>query len=392
MPRIISVFGVQPLRIGGTETFARELSRQLAESGWQSVLCFQTEPPESVKDFLRAPNVHLEAEESLTTSNFQSLGDLRRLLQLYRPDILHLHFTGFLGLFPWLARLMAVKQIFFTDHSSRPVGHIASPAARWKRGLTRLINAPLTKVICVSQYGYDCMTTLDVLHRSRYELVYNGVDLSRVIPDPELGARFRRRYSIPDGSPVVTQISWIIPEKGIPELLETARLVVTQEPRVRFIIVGEGPYRQQYMQRAEAMGLSEQVIWTGLIEDPFAAGVFDAADVVCQLSRWEEVFGWMIAEAMAYGKPVVATRVGGIPELIDDGITGFLVDRGDSNTAAKRVLKLIEDKELRESVGQNGRDKTHAKFNLKTNVAQLIQLYRNEGRPHGSQNIRGSEK
>ena len=68
--------------------------------------------------------------------------------------------------------------------------------------------------------------------------------------------------------------------------------------------MGEGEHRQSFMHRAEGLGLARNITWTGLVEDPFKAGVYDAADIVCQLSAWEELFGWMIAEAMAYGKPL----------------------------------------------------------------------------------------
>ncbi len=242
--------------------------------------------------------------------------------------------------------------------------------------LVRLINYPLTKVICVSQYGYRCMTALDVLPRERYELVYNGVDLSRVVLDSSRAADFRRRFAISDEKKIVLQISWIIPEKGIGDLLEVARIVHLQTNDVQFVIAGEGPYRRQYMRQAEEMGLAESITWTGLVKDPFREGLFDAADVVCQLSRWEEVFGWMIAEAMAYGKPVVATRVGGIPEVVDEGETGFLVSRGDLTIVAERVLSLSKDGALCESLGQSGRRKTEARFNLKRNVRQLMNVYR----------------
>src|SRR5256886_9318007 len=117
------------------------------------------------------------------------------------------------------------------------------------------------------------------------------------------------------------------------------------------------------------MGLEDHVTWTGMIEDPFGEGVFDAADVVCQLSRWEEVFGWMIAEAMAHGKPVVATRVGGIPELIVEGVSGFLVNRGDTEAMSKRVLQLLNDDDARGRMGKLGREIVQAKFDLRTNVA-----------------------
>ncbi len=372
---MISVFGVEPFRVGGTEMFARELSSQLGARGWKSVVCFLSEPAAEVRSFLETANVKIEVIERSTESTPRSLRCLGRIVRAYRPEILHLHFTGFVGLYPWLAKLLSVKQVYFTDHSSRPAGYLPARAPVWKRGLVRLINHPITKVICVSQYGYRCMSTLDLLPRDRYELIYNGVDLSRVASDPGRGATFRRRYSIAEDCILVLQVSWIIPEKGIPALLATARLVIANDPTVRFVVVGEGPFRQQYMRTAREMGLSERVIWTGLLEDPFGQGAFDAADIVCQLSSWEEVFGWMIAEGMAYGKPVVASRVGGIPELVADEVSGFLVERGDSETAAKRILELVGDSDLREQMGRAGSEIAAQRFSLRKNVAELIETY-----------------
>lgn len=375
MPTVVSVFGVQPLRIGGTETFARELSVQLGRQGWRSVLCFETEPPADVAEFLRLPNVSIEVLKDPTDFNWTATRQLANILRRYRADILHLHFTGFIGAYPWLAQLLSVGKVFFTDHSSRTANYLPARAPFWKRSLVQLINYPITKVICVSKYGCHCAKTLDLLPANRYELVYNGVDLSRVGADSGRAAQFRRRFNIFDNRKIVLQVSWVIPEKGITDLLEVARIVSSRRPDAQFVIVGDGPYRERYTEQANEMGLRENVTWTGLMKDPFGEGVYDAADVVCQLSRWEEVFGWMIAEAMAFGKPVVATRVGGIPELIDEGKTGFLVNRGDVNTAAERVLRLLEDAELRQTLGGAGRLKTEEKFNLQRNVGELIRVY-----------------
>jgi glycosyltransferase involved in cell wall biosynthesis len=374
MPTLVSVFGVAPQRIGGTETFARELSAQLGERGWQSVLCFLSEPTEEVRRFLALPNISLDIFSESTNGDRRE-NKLSRIVGRYHPDILHLHFTGFLSLYPWQARVRSVNKVFFTDHHSRPSGYVAARAPIWKRAAARLINRPLTKVISVSNYGYRCMTTADLLPQDRFELIYNGVDLSRVSCDPRRAEEFRRRHSIPADRAIVVQVSWIIPEKGIADLLETAQLVVARNQKVQFVIVGEGAYRDQYTRDATAMGLGDHVTWTGMSRDPFGEGVFDAADVVCQMSLWEEVFGWMIAEAMAHGKPVVATRVGGIPELIADGVSGYLVNRGDAEAASTRVLELLSDSKLRASMGQAARETVFAKFDLRKNVAQLMRAY-----------------
>jgi len=375
MQTVVSVFGVKPFRIGGTETFARELSLQLHNRGWQSVLCFLKEPPEHVRRFLDLPNVSLEVLDNSTDLNWGATAGLARIVRRHQPQILHLHFTGFLGLYPWLAWLLSVRQIFFTDHTSRPAGYLPRRAPFWKRSLARIINWPVSKVICVSQYGQRCLTTLDLLPIERHELVYNAVDLSRVSETTNAAADFKKRYGIPDDRFVVVQVSWMIPEKGIPELLRTARILLSTNPRVHFVLVGEGAYREKFMNDAAALGIAEHVTWTGLIQDPFSEGVYESADTVCQLSEWEELFGWMIAEAMAYGKPIVATNVGGIPELVNDGVSGFLVERGDPVTAAERLDRLAADPDLRRKLGEAGRAFVAEKFDLKRNVAQLLNLY-----------------
>jgi glycosyltransferase involved in cell wall biosynthesis len=375
MPTLVSVFGVEPRRIGGTETFARELSVQLGERGWKSVLCFLSAPTEEVRRFLDLPNTSLGIYASAKDGSLKTGRSLAGITRGHRPDILHLHYTGFLNFYSWIARLQSVKQVFFTDHHSRSAGYVPGRAPLWKRSAARFINGPLTRVISVSNYGYECMTAFDLLPRSRFEMIYNGVDLTRVKTDPQRAADFRRRYSIPAERAIVTQVSWIIPEKGITDFLETARLVTQQNRNVQFVLVGDGAYREQYMKDAAAMGIEDRVTWTGMVEDPFGEGVFAAADVVCQFSRWEEVFGWMIAEAMAHGKPVVATRVGGIPELITDGVTGHLVDRGDTKAMSASILKLLADPALRARMGQAGRDTVSDKFDLRKNVAQLISSY-----------------
>jgi glycosyltransferase involved in cell wall biosynthesis len=219
------------------------------------------------------------------------------------------------------------------------------------------------------------MVDLNLLPVDRFQMIYNGVDLSRVHTNHERGKAFRKKFGIPDDKYVIVQVSWIIPEKGISELLQTAKLVIDRNQDVFFVIVGEGVYRTQYMREAESLGIERNIRWTGLVKDPFDEGVFEAADVVCQLSNWEEVFGWMIAEGMAHAKPIVATSVGGIPELIKNGESGFLVARGDVTPTATALLTLLSDPALRRRFGDCGRWIVQEKFNLKTNVAQLMKTY-----------------
>lgn len=372
--RVLSVFGIDPFRIGSNEAFARELSRQLSRHGWESILCFLAEPPDAVCHFLQAPNVSFEVLERPWEINWNAARGLLRVLRRWRPEIVHSHFTGLVSLCPWLSRLAGVKKTFFTDHASHEEAYIPRRAPGWKRVAVRGINWPLSGAVSVSEYGCRCLKTLDLLPAEKLRRIYNGVDLP-LVERSGSAVSFRRKYGIPEGRSLVVQVSWIRPEKGLGAMLEAVRRVIAVEPEVHFAIAGEGDFRAQYMRQTREMGLADHVTWTGLIENPFAEGVYAAADIVCQPSRWEEVFGWVIAEAMAFGKPVVATRVGGIPELVEDGVNGFLTDRGDNSALSGKILLLLKDPALRERMGRAGRFKAEQDFDLRNNVGRLLDWY-----------------
>jgi len=206
-------------------------------------------------------------------------------------------------------------------------------------------------------------------------MIYNSADISRSSATGEQAESFRAKHSIPQDRVVVTQVSWIIPEKGIGDLLAAARLAVTKNPNIHFVFVGEGVHREDFIRQAADLGIQDHVTWTGQVDDPLTEGVYAAADIVCQVSRWEEVFGYVIAEAMACGKPLIGTNVGGIPELVRDGETGFVVRRGDTEAIATRILQLASDSQLRSQMGRAGRRSVERNFDLGQNVERVLQLY-----------------
>jgi glycosyltransferase involved in cell wall biosynthesis len=170
-------------------------------------------------------------------------------------------------------------------------------------------------------------------------------------------------------------VSWLIPEKGLDDLLLAARDVIAAEPKAQFLLVGEGAHRANLERTCGELGIAGHVTFTGSVQDPLAEGVYTASDVVCQMSRWEEVFGYVNAEAMAACKPLVGTRVGGIPEVIEDGVSGFLVPRRDPAAAAAKILALLKDPELRRRMGAAGRKMVERRFSHKANIAQVVRLY-----------------
>jgi glycosyltransferase involved in cell wall biosynthesis len=369
---VMSIFDVVPKRIGGIETFARELSSQLASAGWRSVLCFRREPAESVRRFLEVPGIAIEAAPEIHDLNWAAYRRVAQLLRRYRPDVLHLSFVGLVSLYPWLARCCSVRRVFLTDQASRPEGYASARSVWWKRAIGRGLTWPVSRVIAVS----DCVARFDqalgLVRSGNVARIYNAVDLTRPLGD---GRMFRGKYSIPENRAVVLGVSWMIPEKGILDLLDAAKLVLSSNPGVHFVMVGEGACHPQCMEYAAQTGIADHVTWTGLVEDPVAEGVYGAADVVCQLSRWQEAFGFVIAEAMACRKPVIGTSVGGIPEVVGDGTAGFLVPPRQPAAAAQRILQLLGDASLRRRMGDAGRARVEELFDLRRTVAELIALY-----------------
>jgi len=375
MKTVLNVFGFPPPRLGGSESHAREISRQLGIHGWKSVLSFLSPPSEEVRKFLDLPNVIIEVLEGVHNTAWRPAVGLATLLRKHRPAILHLNYTGFLSVYPWLAKMYQVEKVFFTDQTSRPANFVAVPRPLRTRVITRFLNAPLTKVVCVSEYGRRCLTGLDVLPPSRFQTIYNSVDVNRADEGQKNGTLFRRRHSIPDGRRIVAQLSWMIPEKGIEDLIDSAKLLLAKDANVHFVLVGDGPCKNEFMRKAVDLGVANHATFAGMMHDPMGEGVYAATDVVCQLSRWEEAFGFTIAEAMASRRPVVATRVGGIPELVEDGKTGYLVERGDRTAVVSRLLELLNNPALRRQMGCGGRTVAETRFELRKNTGQLLKLY-----------------
>jgi len=375
-PTVVVVFGIAPTRIGGVEVFTRELARQLEPLGVKLVAVFSAHPQGAVADYLRAPNLSVEAILDLETSIIGPLAPLAKLLRRTRARILHLHFVNFISGFPWLARACGVDQVYFTAHSSNPPGYQARRAPAWKRSLVRGINAPLSKVFCVSEYIRRSLVELDVLPAERFQLNYDAIATPDLSCAAQRGAEFRARFGIPADSELITQVSWIIPEKGIPELLQAAQIILGQRPRTHFAMVGSGAFEADFKRRAEALGISHAVTWTGLLKNPMEEGVYAATDIFCLASQWEEAFGFVLAEAMSFEKPAVATAVGGIPEVVQDGVTGLLSPVGDSKALAGQLLRLLENPQMRRQMGQAGRLAVESKFNLPANVAELLTHYR----------------
>jgi glycosyltransferase involved in cell wall biosynthesis len=374
-PKVLLIIGTSANRIGGLELFVHETGLQLRDRGVETIAAFNAEPTAAVQRYLASAGVTIEPLEDLTDGTWHENTGVRSLLKKYRPKIVHWHFLNALSPYPWLSWWYGAKQVFFTNHASYPEGYSPTPVPVWKRLTARLINFHLTGIICPSEYAKNATAASGKLAASRIHRIYNAASLPSLKDTTERSQKFRRTYGIPENAPVVLQVSWLIPEKGLEDLLQAAKLVFAQYPEARFVITGEGRDEAKLKNLAADLGIAKSVIWTGFLESPTESGLYDAADIVCQLSRWEETFGYVNTEAMSFAKPVVATSVGGIPEVVTHEKTGLLSPRRDPRSAAQNICRLLADPALRRKFGEAGRQRVEETFLIVDRVREMLRYY-----------------
>jgi glycosyltransferase involved in cell wall biosynthesis len=216
---------------------------------------------------------------------------------------------------------------------------------------------------------------------SRVSRLYNPVDLCRFHPDlPK--ERIRRELGLNTDVPLVGLIAHLTPWKGHETFLTIARAVTDAVPKARFVVAGgliyetdgHAGYAETLRQRVLTLGLAGRVIFLGPRND--IPEVLAALDVLVHCPTAPEPFGRVVAEAMAVGCPVVAANSGGIPEIVDNGVTGFLAPPGDTQGFTSAVVQLLKEPALRERFGRAGRQQAEALFSVEAHTAGVLEAYR----------------
>lgn len=202
-------------------------------------------------------------------------------------------------------------------------------------------------------------------------LIYNGVDLERY-DHQEACCTLPEEYGMEPGSQIVGVVARLEPEKGHPTLVEAWPKVLRAVPDTYLLIVGEGSRRDALEAQARELRVAHRVVFTGRRDD--VPAVTAALDVAV-LPSYREAQGLTILEAMALSRPVVASNVGGIPEMIDDGKTGLLVPAHDADALADAIIRLLTNHPLADTLGRAGHDMVHDRFCIELMVAATQSIY-----------------
>ena len=235
----------------------------------------------------------------------------------------------------------------------------------------KMVNRFIDHFIADSEAVKQFYITKENIPEDKFTVVYNGIDLMHFDGGFDV-SEIKKQLNIPSHNYVVGSMANLTPVKGHPYFLEAASIISQEISNVHFLVVGDGPLKKELEQKARHLGLSQKVTFTGSVAEPTPLLAIMDVSVLSSLS---EGFSNTILESMAMGKPVVATNVGGNPEAVVDGETGFLVSPADSNALAQAILNILRNPDLGKRMGIAGRERVKKYFTLNKMIHQIEDLY-----------------
>ena len=339
----------------GGEQQVLYLSQALQAQGYDNVTICQ---PKSVLH-QRVCDAHLPAHTLRVRNEADVLAAWRLACYLQREqvDILHMHESHghTIGL---LACALAprVRKVVSRRVDFEPMRHLFS---RWK------YKRPDVRYLAVSEAVRQVMLNSGIAG-GRVQTIYSGID-------PALGARVPMASLLfPTGTRVIGAVGHLADHKGHCYLLEAAELLLRDEPKLGVAIVGDGELRQALEAQAADLGIADHVRFTGFRRD--VAALIRGFEIFVFPSHLEGL-GTSVLDAMALGKPVVATRAGGIPEIVQDGVTGLLAPPRDPAALAQAIRYLLDRPDLQAQFGEAGRRRVEQSFTVERMAEQTVQVY-----------------
>lgn len=347
------------LETGGLERFVLDLIEANAPHSNQVIVCL--EGPGTLAKNCSAEIVALHMPPGMHLS---FAWQISKIVQERQVDLIHTHnekaqFYG--GIAGWLAKV----PILHTKHGRNNLD--------WRTVLRNNISSRFcTNIVAVSHDAARECTDDEKIPVNKVTTILNGVDTVRYSPGVDQQAA-KARLGIDSQTLVVGIVARLAPVKDHATLLKACKILVESGCQFRLLVVGDGPLRQQLHEFVDVLGIGEQVIFTGMRED--IPDLMQAMDVFV-LSSVSEGISLTLLEAMACCLPVVATAVGGNPEVVVEGTTGFLAKSGSPEDIAAKLTQVLSTKELRKSMGAAGRSRVLEKFSLNTSAQAYLNLYR----------------
>ena len=354
---------------GGVEEVVLALLKRLDPSAFRLALAAPRALLDAFGRDLDGVTARIEAVAAESWHRVHDVGHLARFIDLVRPDIVNPHLFRSAVVAAPLARWHRVPAVVETYHGREG----------WRRGPIRgsflpdrLVARFITRVIVVSEAARDFLIRVKRYPASKVVVVPNGRDLSALSPGRDREAA-RKELGVDQHTPIVGVVGRLEDQKGHRHLLDAWPALTRDFPDARLLVVGDGSRRTALAAQAEALGIAPSIIFTGFRAD--VPRMLDAIDVLALPSLYEGMPLTAI-EAAAMARPVVATAVDGTPEVVEHGITGFLVPPGNPPALGAALLTLLADPERARRMGEAGRRRTLEQFDLVRQVDATAAVYR----------------
>jgi glycosyltransferase involved in cell wall biosynthesis len=348
------IFTSWPLHTGvgsGVARVASGLRRALGRRGWECELV--------------SPSFSGDGYVSTTVRriffNYRLRSDHR--IRLRKP-VITFDFDGFL--FPPGVRFAQINGGILPDIIRFEKGLIKQ-AVRFMAVLEKLASKKADRIFVPSQYAREKLCALYNVPDEKVSVMHNGIFFN------EWSDRVSAAPPVPDRPPTVLSVSRFYRRKGLDLLLKSWPRVLAELPDARLCLVGDGLERENLKRLAQSLRVEDSIEWTGtVLSDDVIAAHYANCDLFCLPSRHES-FGLVFLEAMAAGKPVVALKTTAVPEVVRDGVDGILAEPEDVKSVAAGIITLPKNRELRMTMGREGRERVRKNFDFANVITPLVE-------------------
>ena len=368
--KIQILYVIDALEFGGGERGFSQLSTGLNKERFKTYLA--AHPGSKLEEMAKRENVPFFPIDMDRKANFKTIAQLSRIINQNRIHIVHS-----MGARADFFARMAVRKLPGTSL----VCTVAMPVEGFDIGFIRKIvykiadrfsSRYVTQFIAVSKAIKEQLVRRRNIHSDRITVVYNGVELDQYNQSMNASEKIRHSLGITDDYPIIGSIGRLVYQKGYFHFLQAAKQVYEQKKYVRFVIVGHGPEEDNLKSMAKSLGISHVCTFAGLRRDvPELLSAFD----VFVLSSVLEGLPRVVIEAMAMGRPIVATDIDGVREELEEGVTGLLVPPENSDALAKSIIHLLVDKDKSFQMGINARRVAEEKFGVDIMLKKVEKVY-----------------
>ncbi|MBN2585522.1 glycosyltransferase family 4 protein [Patescibacteria group bacterium] len=329
-------------------------------------------PQGPLADELKKKKIPIFMVPMRARSDVGAVQAINKLLRKYDPHILHAHGQR-AGVLSRLAVPGLPIKTIYTEHTYTPQFHLANPILDWTHvRAMKILDMATDMNIAVSQAVANFLINSKVTRPNKVQVIYNGIEQFEPKHIDKSTLDIINQHGLRKQDIIIGTIGSLNIQKDTATLIKAMEKILKKLPKARLVLVGSGPLQKKLEQLAKKLKIDKQVVFTGSLAN--VAGILQLFTIFVLPSK-SEAFGISILEAMRAGVPVIATKVGGIPEVVVNNKNGLLVDPGNPKQLSATIMKLLNDKKLQNKLIAGGRE-TVRDFSVNRMVQTTSKLYK----------------